>query len=331
MRRNDRRSVAWTRRFVIWPAEAFALWMWWTLVRVLPRRTAIALGAALGEVIGPLLVHRSAKMAENLANVFPNLRPTARRMIVRQIWGNFARVLADYPHLHSLWHSSSDVIEVSGEQHLEAVRQSGAFLLVGAHFGHWELPALYASRKGIKGTAIYAPDPNPLIDAQIRRRRLGVGKDGTLIPKQNAAIRQVIMALGRGEAVFLLADHRVDDGSLIPFFGRAAMTTLTPARLARRFGCPILLARAEQLPNGRYRIVYSPPLRSNIALPAEEDILEMTMELMRIFETWILATPEQWNYLKRRWPKHDSPADGGRIDSRTRDGASRSRQDRAAA
>jgi lauroyl/myristoyl acyltransferase len=57
--------------------------------------------------------------------------------------------------------------EVAGEQHLKAVRRSGAFLLVGAHFGHWELPAIHASRNGIKGTAIYAPE----------------------VPKQNAALR----------------------------------------------------------------------------------------------------------------------------------------------
>jgi KDO2-lipid IV(A) lauroyltransferase len=84
------------------------------------------------------------------------------------------------------------------------------------------------------------------------------------------------------------------------------MTTLTPARLAHRFGCPILPARAKQLRDGRYRIIYSPLLRPNVALPADEDILQTTARLMRIFESWIRATPEQWNYLKRRWPKHDS-------------------------
>jgi Kdo2-lipid IVA lauroyltransferase/acyltransferase len=306
MLRKARRPLNWTRRFIIWPVEASGLWLWWTIARLLPRRVAITLAAMIGEAIGPLLRDRSRKINENLANVLPNLSPKARRLVVRRIWGNFARVLADYPHLHSFCRSSNDVIEVIGEEHLEAARQCGAFLLVGAHFGHWELPGIYASRQGIKGTAIYAPDPNPLIDAQLQRCRLGAGKDGSLIPKQNAAVRGVITALARGEAVFLLADHRVEDGKLVPFFGRPAMTTLTPARLAHRFGCPILPARAKQLRDGRYRIIYSPLLRPNVALPADEDILQTTARLMRIFESWIRATPEQWNYLKRRWPKHDS-------------------------
>jgi Kdo2-lipid IVA lauroyltransferase/acyltransferase len=303
MRRNGRRpSAAWIRLFLKWPAQAAALWLWWAIVRLLPRRAAIALGATLGEAIGPLLLSRSAKLDENLANAFPDLPPMTRDILVRRIWGNFGRVLADYPYLHTFWGPSNDVVEVAGEQHLEAVRKTGAFLLVGAHFGHWELPAIHVSRKGIKGIAIYAPS-NPLIDAQIQRCRRRAGNDGTLVPRQTGAVRQMIAALQRGEAVFLLADHRVENGSLVPFFGQPAMTTLTPARLARRFDCPILLARAEQLPNGRYQITYAPPLRTNMSLPTEEDVLAVTGELMRTFESWIRTAPEQWNYLKRRWPK----------------------------
>jgi KDO2-lipid IV(A) lauroyltransferase len=251
--------------------------------------------------------------------------------MVRRIWGNFSRVLADYPHLRSIWHLSDKVIEIVGEEHLEAARRSGAFLLVGAHFGHWELPAFYASRSGIKGTAIYSPDPNPLVDALLRRCRLRAGKNGVLVAKQSAAVRQVITALDRREAVFLLADHRVDDGSLIPFFGRPAMTTLTPARLARRFNCPILLARAEQLPHGRYRIIYHPPIRPNMALAPQRDILELTTQILQTFETWIRTTPEQWNYLKRRWPKHDVTAGSRETKSKPNHRYSRRRQGRAAA
>ena len=332
MRRRDRRSTSsWIRRFLIWPAEAGALWLWWAVVRVLPRRTALALGAALGETIGRFSVIRSTRMEQNLAIAFPDLASAARRRMVRRIWGNFSRVLADYPHLRSIWRHPDKVIEVIGEQHLEAARRSGAFLLVGAHFGHWELPAVYASRTGIKGTAVYSPDPNPLVDALVRRCRLRAGKDGALVAKQSAAIRQVITALGRREAVFLLADHRVDDGTLIPFFGRPAMTTLTPARLARRFGCPILLARAEQLPRGRYRIIYCPPIRPNMALPPQQDVFELTTQLLQSFETWIRTTPEQWNYLKRRWPKHDGTAGRREIKSKLGLGYSRRRQGRAAA
>src|SRR5262245_14106716 len=93
------RSVSRTRRFVIWPAEASALWLFWGMFRLLPRHAAIALGAVMGEAIGPFLLDRSAKMSENLAHALPALSPTKRRRVVRRIWGNFARVLADYPHL----------------------------------------------------------------------------------------------------------------------------------------------------------------------------------------------------------------------------------------
>ena len=189
----------WFRRFVKWPAEAIALCLWWTIMRLLPRRAAIAIGSAVGEAIGLLLASRSAKIEENLATAFPRLPSEEREALVRRIWRNFGRVVADYPYLHTFWDSSNDVIEVEGELHLSAAYESGAFLLVGAHFGHWELPAIYVARKGIKGSAIYAPGRNPLIDAQIQRCRRRAGNHGTLVPRQTGPLRQMITAMRRGE------------------------------------------------------------------------------------------------------------------------------------
>jgi KDO2-lipid IV(A) lauroyltransferase len=65
-----------------------------------------------------------------------------------------------------------------------------------------------------------------------------------LIPRGPAAVRKMMEALRGGRGLFILMDHRVDDGEWLPFFGHQAQTATTPARLARRFGCPILLGRA---------------------------------------------------------------------------------------
>ena len=113
----------------------------------------------------------------------------------------------------------------------------------------------------------------------------------------------MVETLREGGGLFIIVDQRVDDGEWLPFFGVQALTTTTPARLARRFDCPIVPASAVLLANGRYRITYHEPLRPDPLRGADEDVREITLTLNRLFESWIRQEPGQWLCMKRRWPK----------------------------
>jgi KDO2-lipid IV(A) lauroyltransferase len=99
-------------------------------------------------------------------------------------------------------------------------------------------------------------------------------------------------------------DTRLDSGKMVPFFGREALTSTAAAGLALRTGAALVVARAERLPKGRYRITMYEPLTSpNPDAPQKEQVLALTAEINRYFEEWIREYPEQWICLKRRWPK----------------------------
>ena len=301
----------WVQRFLIWPLEAVAFFTLLCLFTILPRRAASCLGGAIAGFLGTRLSEQHMRgMSRNLAVAFPELGPQAKAALQRRIWQHFGRVLSHLPLAPRLRRRSDlgSLIEVEGTEYLAEAARSGRFLLVGAHFGHWELTPWHAALTGYPMSALYTPEPNPWIDHMIRWLRNRGSPGSRLIARGPSAVRQMIDSLKRGRGLFIIVDQRVNDGVWLPYFGTLAQTTTTPARLARRFDCPILIGRAILLPEGRYRLSYYEPLRPHQARDADVDILAMTQVINNTFESWIREYPEQWLCMKRRWPKSTKPA-----------------------
>jgi Kdo2-lipid IVA lauroyltransferase/acyltransferase len=296
----------WARRCFIWPLEALGLLLVLSLLATLPRRAAASLGGALSGCVGPKLSKQHARaMGRNLSIAFPSMPAEERKVLERRIWRHFGQVLSSYSHLPPLLRrgDANHMIEVEGAEHLAEAARSGGFLMVGAHFGHWELTGCYAAIKGYPMSALYTPESNPWIDRIIGLLRNKASRESELIARGPAAVRGMMESLKRGRGLFILVDQRVDDGEWLSFFGQPAQTTTTPARLARRFNCPILLGRAILLSGGRYRITFYEPIRPRPDEDTDADILRMTRSINAAFESWIAEHPEQWLCMKRRWPK----------------------------
>ena len=280
------------------------------LFAMLPRGAALAAGGAIAGLVGPRLSQQHARaMSRNMAIAFPELRQKETLALQRRVWRHFGQVVSQLPHIPRFLRgpNSGQVVDVKGAEHLAEAARFGKFLLVGAHVGHWELAGCYAALAGYPMSALYTRERNPWVDAIIRflRRRGSAGS--TLIARGPNAVRQIMESLKGGRGLFIIVDQRVDEGAWLPYFGKLAQTTTAPARLARRFDCPILLGRAILLADGRYRITYSQPLRPDLSQEADEDVLRMTQVINNAFEAWVREHPDQWLCMKRRWPKSSTP------------------------
>jgi KDO2-lipid IV(A) lauroyltransferase len=300
----------WTRRYLVWPLEAAAFTMVLALLATLPRRLADRVGSCLTGFLGPRFSKQHARaMRRNIAVAFPDLGEKDSFALQKEIWRHLGRVLSTYSHLPPMLRRPDlgNTVEIEGLEHLEAAGREGRFLLVGAHFGHWELAGCHAAVAGHAISALYTPESNPWIDRLIKYLRKKASAESKLIPRGPNAVRQMMEALRKGGALFIIVDQRVDDGEWVPFFGQLAQTTTTPARLARRYGAPIVPARAILLPDGRYRITYLEALRPDPSRNADADVMAITATLNHLFESWIREHPEQWLCMKRRWPKGREP------------------------
>jgi KDO2-lipid IV(A) lauroyltransferase len=249
---------------------------------------------------------RMHKVRANLEIALPDLSPRERNRIVRDIRRNLGRTWSELPHLAEICRPDNSRIDLQGSEHYEREIAAGRpVVFVSAHLGNWEITAGAVAHRGTPLTVVYTPNRNPLVQRRLHRYRQGL--QCGLAPKQSAA-RSLVKALSLGESVGLLVDQRVPDGVPIPFFGRPAATTVSPARLALKFGASIVPTQCQRLDGARFRIIFHEPLRPGDVLLGTDPEIALTTRINRHIEDWIRRRPGDWYCMRWRWP---SIPDGG--------------------
>ena len=289
-------------RPLVWLLGAAAIGLLWLVSALLPINRASALGRAFMRWLGPRL-HVNKKVQRNLAQVFPDRSDQAIRQLARDCWGNFGRVLAEYPHLKTICGSGLERhIEVVFDGQPAAWRDAGRpAIFVSAHLANWELPAAIAVTNDIPLSVVYTPRENPLIDRLIQYQRRAL--NCRFAPK-TGGIRTLLHHLAEGRSVGIVADQRVEMAELVPFFNRNARTATMPARLALKFGYELVPVRVERIEGPRFRLTVCAPIRPRDDITDHQaQVLDMTRRVNEVFETWIRERPHEWHCTKRRWPK----------------------------
>lgn len=287
------------RRRLKHPLEAAGMVVLWALFRVLPVDWASGLGGWLGRTLGPRLgVTRRAR--RNLALALPE-RAAEHETIVRGMWENLGRTVAEYAHLARLTAPAAGRIEIIGAERLFALRDAGQpCLLVGAHLANWEIMPATAAQHDVPMVAIVRLPNNPYAAQLLERWR--TVKGSRRAAKGSAGAREALSALKRGEVVGVLLDQKMNDGIATTFFAHRAMSANGPAQLALRTGAVVIPARLERAGGARFRLTCLP----EIALPdsgdRRADAAALTQTLTDVIETWVRERPQEWLWLHRRWP-----------------------------
>lgn len=288
------RPLDWKRR-LRYALETPLAYMVYGVFAVLPVATASALGGAALSRIGPRM-GASRTAHANLQMAFPEKTEAERADIVRGMWDNLGRVIAEYPHLRRM----ESRIEIEGIEHFNVIKQKGG-IFFGGHIANWEIYGLMALRKGLRLNLLYRKPNNPWVDNLLRHARGGDSLGH--IAKGDKGAREIFTLLRRGEAVAILMDQKLSEGIPVPFFGHDALTATALAQFALKFNCPVVPAVAQRLPGARFRVTFFPPLDISPTDDREADIRRILMEVNRYLEAWIRARPAEWLWLHKRWPK----------------------------
>jgi KDO2-lipid IV(A) lauroyltransferase len=271
------------------------------LFRALPLDAASAVGGWLARRIGPLVgAHRTAR--NNLAAAMPELDAKARGAILAGMWDNIGRTVAEYPHLGRLMRDAARVEIIDPAGLAARLRDDGiGALLVGMHYGNWELSTVPGFRAGLAQRHFYRAPNNPYVDRLLVRLRAAMQQEGYL-PKGAPGARLAVALLRAGTHLGMLVDQKQDEGIAAPFFGRDAMTTTAPAALARRLGVPVAAAQVVRLKGARFRI-FVHEFEVVKTADREADVAVTTRLINARLESWVREHPEQWFWVHRRWPK----------------------------
>ena len=279
--------------------EAVALVAAMAFFACLPVDHASAVGGFLGRAIGPRL--RATRVAlRNLRRAMPENGDADNRRIVRDMWDNLGRALAEHPHLGRICAEGAGRVEiVNGEAIAAAQAKDRPTLFFGGHFANWEVgPTTIHRLMGSALLSVYRAANNPWVD-RLQRRGLRARQ---AVAKGASGGRELIRHLRGGGHVAMLVDQKLNDGIAVPFFGRDAMTAPAIAKLARQFAGPIVPVHVERLSGAHFRFTVEPALAVPNTGDAAADVHAAMIRVNAVIEKWVRARPEQWLWLHRRWP-----------------------------
>jgi len=277
-----------------------------TIIRLLPRDVALALGRQLGN-LGRHLVPRRARIADdNLRHAFPEMPSSEREDIVKSVFREMGHGFIEMLRLDKFdgKHDLDKFFTIEGIEHIhEALALGRGCIILAGHLGFWEAGNFVFPTLGIPLGVVAKPMKNHLVDAYFRRMREAYG---AYIIDTHKGARRIFKALQSNHAIGILMDQHMPRSQAVrvPFFGRPAYTTPIIAQLAMKNQVPIVPAFSYRNHDNTYRGKVSPMffLEQDFS---DAGIVAGTALMTKKIEECIREDVSQWFWVHRRWKHMD--------------------------
>tara|TARA_B100000963_G_scaffold17288_1_gene13236 strand:- start:6633 stop:7496 length:864 start_codon:yes stop_codon:yes gene_type:complete len=260
-------------------------------------RIASNLGNSIGKIIGPKF--RSKKIIrDNIKNFKPEIKEDEVNHIVKKMWGNYGRILAEYVYISAFRKRRLDnYLKIQGLENLEKIKNSGKpTVFISGHFNNFELMAMIIEREGVELSAVYRPLNNKFLNILMEYLRKNyICKNQ--IKKGLKGVREALKYFKNGKSLAIMIDQRVSEGIISKLFGKSALTTTIPAQFVKKFDCviqPVYIQRND----GIYFEVF---FDEYISFDKNESIENITQKLNHWLEEKIKKNPAQWIWSHNRW------------------------------
>ncbi len=274
-----------------------------------PRKPGLALFGFLGRLFFLLPTKDRSWCIEHLTLIFGTTL-TAReiRRRARGVYMNLGKNLFDALYLSRKSKDQLDKLVHSEDLGpvWDAYNEKKGVLTITAHTGCFEMLLHYFASQGFACFAIGRELYDKRIDDLIKRHRSG---ENIVFLHRTENLRKFLKLLGEGRLFGVLLDQDTNvDGVFAHFLGRLAYTPSGTVKLAMRGKLPVFVITTARDPDDTHRIfVRKIPLAAGGDFTAD---LAANVEAVNaaIGET-ILAYPEQWVWMHKRWKR--KPSDPG--------------------
>lgn len=263
----------------------------------------------VGRIFYYLIPYRRAVVMANIDLVFNDrLSLPLKHHLAKAFYSHLATSLKEIILLRFMSEQRlKESVEVRGYEHLQevAAHNKGILVLTG-HFGSWEFAPIggILNFKEFKGQFHFIRRTlgNKMIERILFRRYYQAGLQ--VIPKKNS-LQKVGNVLDKNHAVVFVMDQHASitnrEGIAVEFFGKKAGTYRSLACFAKYTGAPVLPAASYRLETGKHVLEFYPPILWQNYPTNQEAIYYNTLAYNQALERIILAHPEQWIWLHRRW------------------------------
>jgi KDO2-lipid IV(A) lauroyltransferase len=273
------------------------------LLRLLPERWALGVGAALGWLAGTVFRIRRRVTDANLARAFPDRDPAWRARVARASYASLGRegiatfLFGGESAERVRWRTP----DPEGAAALfDAVARGRGAILVTGHLGNWEMAGAAAAARGAPLDAVVVRQANRLFDDALTRNRANLG---IRVIRKSEAPRELLRSLRAGRVPGLLADQDARRaGVFVDFLGVPASTPRGPALFAIKADVPLFLGTCVPLPGqpGRYRCEVQ-EIRVERTGDLDEDVVRLTAAHVAALAARVRRCPEHYFWQHRRW------------------------------
>lgn len=264
---------------------------------------AVRAGAFLGDVAMALDRFNRPIAMRNLTIAFPEKSEAERRAILKGMYRNWGRMLAEWAHFRDF--SPENIEQFVTYDTLENLNRALEIaagrggLVVTAHFGNFELLPIAHSLYGHRIAIVQRPLRNPLIAKLVNSERT---RWGNVIVARKHGGRTMSRLLRENWHVAVALDLDVRRGVFVDFFGMKASTSDSVARLAVATHVPVAPAfMVREGDTTRHRITVLPVVEMVTSGDREACVVENTQRFTSAIEQMIRRYPEHWNWIHRRW------------------------------
>jgi len=282
----------------IWP-EYVALVFGLGWIPFLPRPAVVALARFFGNA-GFLFAGKLRRIGlENLDFAFGDrMTDREKRRLLRETFRHFSLLVLDviwftrkpYPRMERwiVWHESTRPMFDEQPQ-----------LMLTAHYGNWETLGQAFAARGARILSVAAPLKNAPVDRLFVRLRQLTGQ--VIIPQQGAA-RKLLQGLREQAKLAVLLDQNTrprDGGLFVDFCGLPVPVSSAPAALAVKTKCRTLAVTSTPDAQGRYTVKVHAQLWPDEN--AVDPVHDLTQRMTHAMQAVILAEPQYWCWMYKRW------------------------------
>jgi KDO2-lipid IV(A) lauroyltransferase len=267
------------------------------IFKIIGYKNASNLGEIIGKKLGPLFRSKS-KIQNNLKISKIGNSDNERENIIRNMWGNYGRILSEYIFLNQFRNNKlGSFLKIEGLEHLNEIKKNNEqVVFISGHFNNFELMAMEIEKSGIDLCAIYRPLNNPFLNIIMEKiRKNYICKNQ--IKKGKSGTRDLINLFKKNFSVALMIDQRVSEGETIHFFNNPSKTTTIPAQFVKKYKCKIVPVYIERIEKHNFKLFFQNPIKFDNNL----SINEISLKLNKILEDMILKNPDQWIWTHDRW------------------------------
>lgn len=270
----------------------------WSALTVLRWRSFDLRSRGLGTTLAAVMrwfPPARARFDREVRRVFPDMKPKDRAKLGQDMGRHMGRTLFEIYH-DAEFQTQHQKFRVSGPglDALKAAQASGkGAIIVSGHFGQWEAVRAVIKMHGLESGAVYRPHKNTHYE---RRLRAGIEAGGKpILATGRVGTGALVRHLRDGGIISILLDEKYTEGVLLPFLGIDAYTSLSAAQLALKFDLPMIPAYGIRIEDGNaFRVEFEAPI-------SHTDSLTMTRAFNDSLSARIMANPDQWYWMLRRW------------------------------